>query len=164
MTTLSPDLQLRLSGGAGNTNPQSSLGGVISSTQVTEPLFDDVSFVESTDGRTEHRIVYAYNNRSTTAKEARAFILNNTPSDGTIIEIGLGVAGMNGTEQALASEGAVPLGVTFTPAGSVETGLALGEVPAGQKRAIVLRRRVEPGTAARAFDPATIRLVWSYEE
>lgn len=108
MATKTSDFQLRMSGGASNTNPLNSLGGAMSSALVTAALFDPITPIESAAGRKEYRLGYFRNNRSTTIRNARAWIKVNTPQSFTKVEIGLGVSGRNGTEPAIATEGAVP--------------------------------------------------------
>lgn len=164
MATFDTRLQARLSGGASNANPQNSLGGVMSSEQVKIDWFDGTTFPEAADGRIEYRTGYAYNSGASTARNAVAYISPNTPNAGTTLALGLGTSGMNGTEQVMASEGAVPPGVTFVVASSPETGVALGDIPSGQKRGFVIRRTVNPGTSAASADSATVILAWSYEQ
>lgn len=167
MSTISTDMQLRLSGGATNTNPQLSLGGVMSSTQIPGNLFDLVPPAETAAGRVEFRTIYVYNNRTTTLKGARAWISNNTSSAATRIDIGLGVSGPNGTEPSMATEGAAPPGVSFVAASDVVTGLVLGDIPANQKYPILVRWSVNAGAVsggAQEVDTATLRIEGAYEQ
>jgi hypothetical protein len=61
MPIAASDIQYRLSGGAANAVPDSSLGGAKSSVQIVDNtdnnLFDDVSGAEHTAGRVEYRAV-----------------------------------------------------------------------------------------------------------
>lgn len=164
MATISTDLQLRLSGGAANSNPLLSLGGVMSSQQIPLGWFDAITPSERVAGRVEFRIGYFYNNRSTTAKNVKLWIESNTAHAATSVEIGLGTSGMNGTEPAIATEGAVPPGVVFAQAGSVDTALLIGDVPAGQKRAFVCRWTVDANAATTNSDTATFRIDGGYEQ
>lgn len=161
---ISQDIQCRLSGGATNADPFKSLGGALSPALAPLRLFDDVSGAEASAGRTEYRLVYVYNNRSTTLKNAVVSIKINTDSTVTEVEIGRGASGMNGTEPPIATEGAVPPGVVFIAADTKETGLLIGDLPSGQKYPVWIRWRVNAGTGPVTSDPVTIRVDGEYEE
>jgi hypothetical protein len=81
MPIATTDLLIRLSGGGSNTLPNSSLGGVMSTTtvvtdNVTHNLFDQVDGTESNAGDTEYRGVYLLNNHGTlTAQNVRVYFL-----------------------------------------------------------------------------------------
>ncbi len=75
-----------------NTNPNASLGGAVSSTEVVDNslhnLFDKVSADESLSGDTEYRAVFIKNNHSTlTLENAKVYIYSNTPSPDTNVQI-----------------------------------------------------------------------------
>lgn len=143
------DIQVRLSGGSGNANPLTSIGGAKSSAVAPLGLFDRVTSTESGAGSVEYRCVYIHNAHATlTLENASAWLGGNTTSASTIIEIGLGSSAMNGTEQALGSETAAPAGVSFTPAVDKVTGIALGSIPPGQGRSLWFRRTVTAGAPA----------------
>lgn len=101
MAIVSTDIQYRLSGGAANSDPALSLGGVKSSTAASN-YFDDVSSAEASAGDTEYRCVYVHNAHATlTLIGAKVFIQTNTPSGDTDVAIGLGSSAINGTEQTV---------------------------------------------------------------
>ena len=162
MAINSTDIKLRLSGGASNTDPNASIGGAKSSTEVgtgLHNLFDLVSSAETTAGDTEYRCVYVHNaHASLTLTSAVAYITSNTPSTDTSFEIGVGAAAVNATETAVANEGTAPAGVTFSAPSSLGAALALGDIPAGQHRAIWFKRIVNAGAAAYTDDQATVRI------
>ncbi len=64
MAIVSTDLLFYHSGGAGNSDPDASLGGIISTTQITDAsdnnLFDDVTGDEASSGDTEYRGFYLF--------------------------------------------------------------------------------------------------------
>lgn len=70
-------IQLRLTGGAANADPDASLGGVMSSEQLSATalnnLFDNVSPGESEDGDTEYRAIDLYNVGDATACSIQIF-------------------------------------------------------------------------------------------
>lgn len=162
MPITSTDLKFRLSGGAANSNPNASLGGAKSSTEIgtgLHNLFDQVGSAETTSGDTEYRCFYVHNAHATLALEnAVIYIQSNTPSGDTSVEIAVGSAAVNGTEQTVANESTAPTGVTFSSAANLGAALALGNIPAGQHRAVWVKRIVNAGAAAYNDDQATLRV------
>lgn len=160
MPLITGDFVVRLSGGSTNAVGSASLGGVRSGNAAStsiDALFDGVASDEASAGRTEYRCVYLYNgNGSSQMLSTVAWISANTPSTGTTLAIGVGSSAVNGTEQTVASETTAPTGVTFTEPASQGTGIALGDIPAGQHRAIWLRRTVSAATPASPEDTFTL--------
>jgi hypothetical protein len=158
MAIASTDIQYRLSGGAGNTSPAASLGGAKSTTAAGASIFDDVSSAEAVAGDTEYRCVYVHNaHGSLTLVGAVLWIPANTPSASTTVDVGVGTSSVNGTETAVADESTAPSGVTFSAAASQGAAVALGDIPAGQSKAVWLRRTITAGAGA-ANDSFTIRV------
>ena len=157
MAIVSTDIQYRLSGGASNSDPAASLGGVKSSTAASN-YFDDVSSAEASAGDTEYRCVYVHNAHATlTLIGAKVFIQANTPSSDTDVAIGLGSSAINGTEQTVANESTAPTGVSFSAPTTFAGGLAIGDLAAGAHKAVWVRRTVNAGAAAYA-DSFTLRV------
>lgn len=155
MPITSADIKYRLSGGAANADPDLSLGGAKSSTEAPADLFDDVTSAESAAGDTEYRCFYVHNAHATlTLQNAVVWIVSNTT--GNRIAIGVGSSAVNGTEQTVANENTAPTGVAFTQPASKGAGLALGNIPAGQHKAVWVRRTVAAATPA-ANDTYTLR-------
>jgi hypothetical protein len=156
MPLITGDFVTRLSGGAGNASGNASLGGVKSSTAApatVDLLFDQVASAEATAGDVEYRCVYLNNgNGSSSMLSTVVWISANTPSSSTTLAIGVGTAAVNGTEQTVADETTAPAGVTFTEPASQGAGLALGDIPTGQHKAIWLRRTVTAAAGATAND------------
>jgi len=145
------DIVFRMSGGSTNTSLAASIGGA-KSTQaggvITNKLFDDVSPTEASTGDTEYRCFYVVNNHSTlTARDVKIWIPVNTPAQDEI-DIAIGESAVNSTEQGpLTNENTAPgLGVTFVVANSEASAINLGILPAGQHRAVWLRRIVPINT------------------
>lgn len=158
MAIASTDIQYRLSGGAGNTSPAASLGGAKSTTAAGANIFDDVASAEAVAGDTEYRCVYVHNaHASLTLVGAVFWIQANTPSASTTFDVGVGTSAVNGTEQTVADENTAPSGVTFSAAATQGAGVALGDIPAGQSRAVWLRRTIQAGTGA-TNDTANFRV------
>ncbi|MBX9727047.1 MAG: hypothetical protein K2X09_07265, partial [Rickettsiales bacterium] len=156
-------LKFHLSGGAANSDPNAALGGAISTTQIVDAtvanLFDNVSSAESAAGDTEYRCFYVKNTHATlTLQAAKVYIQTNTPSADTSAEIGLGTSAVNGTEQTVANESTVPSAVTFSSAAGSGNALSIGNIPAGQHKAIWLKRIVNAAAAAYNSDSVIIRV------
>lgn len=160
MAIITGDFVTRLSGGASNNVGNSALGGAKSSNAISsavDGLFDAVSAAEATAGTVEYRCVYLHNaNGTDTMTNARVWISANTPLAGTTLDIGVGTSAVNGTEQTIANETTAPTSVSFSAPSTAGTGLALGSIPAGQHRAIWLRRTVTAGSGASANDTWTL--------
>lgn len=158
MPIVSTDIKYRLSGGASNTDPAAALGGAKSSTDAASTIFGDVSSAEATAGDIEYRCVYVHNNHGTlTLQGAKVWIQTQTPSADTDVAIGLGSSAVNGTEQTVANEGTAPTSVTFSAPSSFAGGLTIGDIPAGQHKAVWVRRTVNAGAAA-ASDSFALRV------
>jgi len=157
MAILTTDIIFRLSGGASNAVQAASLGGIKSSTAASASIFDDVTSAESTAGDIEYRCVYVHNAHATlTLTSAVAWLAANTPSATTTVDVGVGTSAVNATEQTIVDENTAPTGITFVAAATQGAGTALGDIPAGQHRAVWIRRTVNAGTAA-ASDSFTLR-------
>lgn len=156
------DIEFRLSGGGSNTDPNASLGGAKSSTEIgtgLHNLFDIVGSAESAAGDTEYRCFYVHNAHATLDLEnAVIFIQSNTPSADTSVEIAVGSSAVNGTEQTVANESTAPTGVTFSSAANLGAALALGTIPAGEHRAVWVKRIVSADAAAYNDDQVTLRV------
>lgn len=158
MAIVAADIDFFLSGGSGNSSAAASLGGARStSTEATSAIFDDVTSGESTAGDVEYRCVYVKNSHgSLSLTSAVAWLPANTPSSTTTVDIAVGTSAVNGTEQTVANESTAPTGVTWVAAATLGAGVALGDIPAGQHKAVWLRRTITAGTTA-ATDTFTLR-------
>ena len=156
MPIIAADFSIRLSGGAANSVGNASLGGAKSSSVAPETLdnlFDAVSSGEASAGDVEYRCVYLHNaNASSQMEPAKVFISADTPLSGTTIAIGVGTSAVNATEQTIADENTAPSGVSFSSPTTLGTALSLGNIPAGQHRALWIRWTVNAATGPSASD------------
>ena len=162
MAITASDLKIYLSGGAGNSDPNASLGGIISSTEVTDNtthnLFDQVSGTESLAGDTEYRGVYLKNTHgSLTLQNTKIYISSNTGSADTTIDIALDGGATNATMETLSDESTAPSGETFTAPTTYAGGLSIGSLAAGEKKGLFIRRTVSASAAAVNDDAVTIK-------
>ena len=157
MPIVSTDIDYKHSGGATNSDPALSLGGIISANDVTvNTLFDDVSSAEASAGDTEYRCVYVQNSHATlTLLTAKVFIQANTA--GSRIAIALGGEGKNGTAETVANENTAPVGETFSQPVDYTGGLSLGDLAPGEYFPVWVRRTI-PAAAGGATDTFTLRV------
>ena len=157
MPIVSTDIDYKHSGGATNSDPALSLGGVISANDVTvNTLFDDVSSAEAAVGDTEYRCIYVQNSHATlTLLTAKVFIQANTTGDR--IAIALGGEGKNGTAEAVANENTAPVGEVFSQPVDYAGGLSLGDLAPGDTFPVWVRRTI-PAAAGAATDSYTLRV------
>lgn len=157
MPVASGDIDFFLSGGSGNTDPDASHGGAISSTQATSnSLFDDVSASEALAGDTEYRCIYVKNSHATlTLLAAKIFIQSNTT--GNRIAIALGGEGKNGTAETVANENTAPVGEAFSQPTDYAGGLSLTDLAPGDTFPVWVRRTI-PAAAGAATDSYTLRV------
>jgi hypothetical protein len=163
-------LELRLSGGAANTDPNAALGGarstaaggIVPTALTANSLFDDVTGAEEQAGDIEYRCAYVRNSGDVSALNTVIWLSANTADTGTTIDIGLGTSAVDGTEQTVANENTAPAGVTFSAPSTEGTGLSIGTLAAASHKAVWLRRTItaltgasnDTFTFAAAFDTA----------
>jgi hypothetical protein len=160
MAITASDIDFKLSGGASNADGDASLGGVISSNAQSASLnafFDRVTGAEALAGDVEYRCLYVTNSHgSLTLYAATVWLSVNSPSTDTAIAIGLGTAAVNAEEQTVGNESTAPSGVSFSAPASYAAGLLIGDIPAGQHKAIWVRRTVGSSAAAYNSDGYTL--------
>lgn len=163
MPIASTDIKFYLSGGGANSDPNASLGGAISTTEVVDAtvhnLFDIVSSAEASAGDTEYRCIYVKNTHgSLTLQNAVAYLVSNTPSTDTEAAFAVGSAAIAGTEQTVGNESTAPTGVTFQTLTGSGNSQAIGNIAAGQHKAIWIRRVVSASAAAYSGDSVVVRV------
>ena len=154
MPITTDQLELYLSGGATNTDPELSLGGIISNTQVPSPIlhnvFDKIVGEESSAGDTEYRVIYIRNGNSTLNGERwRVYLTSNYENQ---ISIGLD-EGIDVTALSLADESTTPSRVTFTQPATLGAALLVGDLDADSYRALYIRTNSGSGRSGRRQCP-----------
>lgn len=155
MAIVSGDLKLYLTGGASNSDPLLSLGGVTSSVQFTDAtlqnLFANVSPAEALAGSVKYRALTFKNTSAFTAYASAVYISQETTSADTTVAIAYDATGT----QSVVNENTAPIGLSFSTPLSLAAGIALGDVAASGARRIWFRRTVTAG-AAQAADSGKI--------
>ena len=148
MAILTTDIDTHLSGGTCNSNPDLSLGGVRSTTELSpcvaeENLFSNVDGAEACTGSTRYRGVYFRNgNACLTLTSTKLWISTVTPSTDTVIAMALAGEGLNATMETICPDTVAPVGECFTSPATKACGLCLGSVPTVQHFGFWLRRIV----------------------
>lgn len=168
MAVTQSDLKFYLSGGAGNSDPDSALGGIISATAVVDDtlnnLFDDVTGAEHIAGDTNYRCIYVKNDSASIAYNVKVYIDTNTPATDDEITIGKDLAGAGdgsstGVADTIANEETAPdPAVTFSTADGYANAIDLGNMAAGQVYAVWIKRVVSAGSTAQANNSAIIKV------
>jgi hypothetical protein len=135
------------------------LGGAKSSTVLVDNtinnLYADSLGTESAAGSIKYRCIYVHNaHASLTMLNAKVYITTNTPSTDDTIDVAVGTAAINATEQSVANEDTAPSGVSWGAASTYATGYALGDIPFSQHKAIWFRRTITAG--ANAYDSDSV--------
>lgn len=160
MSIVSSDIKFYLTGGVGNTDPNLSLGGDTSSTEVSPTLhglFDAVSSVEAESGDAEYRAVSIKNtNGAESAINTIAYI--SQESTGTMDEVAIGYE--NGI-QTVANESTAPAGVAFTTPLTKATGVSLGTIASGGVKRLWVRWTITAG--ATKMNPTQCRFTISVD-
>jgi hypothetical protein len=166
MPIATTDVKFYYTGGAANSNPNASLGGTLSSVEITAGLhtiFDKVGGDESSAGDIEYRCIGIKNNHGSLTWEAvRAFISQQTTGE-DVIAIAVETPGGGGTVQTVVNESTAPAALAFSEPGSRETGLVCtgngdtaGNIGSGKWVAIWIRRTVPAGANAFNNNPFEI--------
>ena len=161
MPIASSELLFCLSGGAGNSTPASSLGGVKSTTTITDAtlnnLWDDVSAAEASSGDLEYRGIFLMNTNTTlTLSNARAWISATTSAPGDEWAITTDTIGIN-TANSMSSctdESTAPAGTgTWVAFG---TTLSIGTMGPTKSIGLWIRRSVSAAATSYASNSASI--------
>lgn len=137
-----------------------NLGGAITASESTgTDIFDAFTGDETTNGVAgEYACLYVKNESAQTALNARVHIDGETVHSGVNFTLGLGTSAVNGTEQTIANKDTAPAGVTFSEAQDLANALTIGDIPAGQHKAVWYRVTVTAGTLAKDNYQAPLKL------
>lgn len=137
----------------------SNIGGAIAAALTSgtlNNLWDDVSSGDAAGGDTEYRCVYIRNTHPSQTITNVFANINTDPSESDIA-IGLGTAGLNGTETEVADEDTAPGGVSFG-AGDV----SIGNLSGTDHYGLWIRRTVTAG--AGEANPDTNILILRFDD
>jgi hypothetical protein len=157
-------------GSAGNSqaqaDPNASLGKYISTTLWAggslHDLFDAISGDENAASDVEYRCVFVHNSHASITWVAPVVWVASEVAGGASVAIGVDTTAASAIGSAsaqavtIANESTAPAGVSFSAPTTKGTGIALGDIPAGQCRAVWIRRTAA-NSAALNNDGATIQ-------
>ena len=159
----STDIKVYLSGGADNSDPNASLGGAISSTELVDNqlhnLFAKVSAAEALSGSTKYRAIYVKNENGSglTYEDIKAYIASQTTSEDTSIEIAVATEAKYTSVQTIAYEDIAPTGQSsWVSLEGVSNGQDMGDLGDGDYRGLWVKRIVSLGASAYGNDSATL--------
>lgn len=157
MAIVATDILYKLSiltGSAGNSaaqpDPSASLGKYISTTQLSATplnnLFDNVSGDENVASEAEYRLFFVHNAHATLTLLSPVIWLSAEVGGGAVIAISVdttaasAIGSASAQAKQVADENTAPATQTFSAPTSKATGLALGDIPAGQCKGVWVRR------------------------
>lgn len=157
------EIEFRYSGGASNTNPATSLGGVASSNEgdweLPDEIFAEAGPNDAATGVTDYICLYLHNN-TTSGKTLESAVLwiDDQANVGTYA-IGLDSAavGQQAASSSPDNRTAPSPAITFTSPTTKAGGLSIGNIPAGQSKAIWIRRTLTAQTVD-ARDNGSLRV------
>lgn len=122
MAIVAADIEMRISGGASETNPNNALGGAMSTvgggvvvTNVLNNDMDDVTSSEASAGRIIYHGYYWKNTHATlTTLVGKMFFSSLTNSATTEVDMAIAGEAKNTAEEIIASETTAPAGESFT--------------------------------------------------
>lgn len=159
MAIVEADFDIFLSGGAGNADPNLSLGGVKSSTAwaggTLHDLFDLISGDENAASNIEYRGIYVQNGHATLTMEALALYISAETAGGASIAIALADEAVNVTMETIADEDTAPVGPVFSSPTTRATGLLIGNLAPAAFKGVWIRRTAA-NTVALDNDGATL--------
>lgn len=167
---MSATLEFRLTGGASNTDINTSLGGVMSSEAVSSTalnnIFDNVDPDEAVAGVTEYRMIDVYNSGDAAATGVEFYISSNTTSSGSVLYIGEDATNNPHSAAAdletLSNESTAPASPTISFGTHDSTDkLPLNDIPAGSAARICLKRVVSAGAGNTSEDLASIAVIYA---
>jgi hypothetical protein len=172
MSVESEDILFKLAtdDGPGDTNsssPNASLGGFLSTTELVNNsvhnLFAEISGNENLNELVKYRCLFVQNDHpEETFFNIRVFI-SDQEEEGAEVHIGLDPTAATDPDSAtaqaveIANEDTAPAGVSFSQPEDYDSGLNLGDLEAGQVRAIWFRRTAR-NTPAFVDDNVTFRV------
>lgn len=172
MSIVATDIHTRFAttaGAAGNSTAPgaagTSLGKYITNADLTDNtlnnLFPDVTGAENAASNVDYQCIFIYNAHATLTWQGVVVWISAETASGSSFAVGVdttaasAVGGAGAQALTIANKNTAPAGVTFSAPTTQVTGIVVGDIPAGQVKAIWIRR-TSANTAAVAPDSATL--------
>ena len=132
--------------------PASNQSDTITVSALSNELFDDIAKAESYDGDTEYRCFYVCNGHDTDPFIGAKIYIGSDASGADALSIGLDLAGTGngsttGVADTIADENTAPdPAVTFSAPAAIGSALNIGQLDAGEARAVWIKRVVPAQT------------------
>lgn len=158
---MAANLIFTLTGGASNTNPAASLGGVGSSEELSATalnnLFEDVSPADAVAGDDEYKAIDIYNNGDAEAVSVEFYFDAQSTSGDTDV-----AAGLDSGTQTIVDKDTAPSSptITFTAPTSASK-LSVSNIAAGSRQRVWIRRHVDAAAGNLANDLATLAVQYA---
>jgi len=153
-------LDYHLTGGASNSDPNASLGGVRSSVTVSgtalNNIFDNVTPGEATSGDMEYRAIDVFNSGDASSTSTEGFMGPETTSTDTQLDFGLEASPIDST-LSIADESTPPAAVTFAHH-LTGSRLTFPDIPIGSYARLWIRRVVSAAALNDPNDQGTINV------
>lgn len=175
MAIAASDIKVKLSiktGSAGNSaaqaDPNASLGKYISTTEVgtsLHDLFDAISGTENAASDVEYRCVFIHNDHGSLTAESVSVYIDSETAGGASIALAVdgtaasAIGSASAQADEVADESTAPSGESFSSPTTDGTGISVGDIAAGECRAIWIRRTAAD-TAAIDADGFTLGIAW----
>lgn len=156
MAIVASDIKLMLSTKSGSAGyslsaaPADSLGKYVSTTEVTDNsvgnVFDVITGAENAASTVDYRCVFVLNNHASLTLYSAAIYISSQVSGGADAAIGVDTTAAStktsSSAQAvsIANETTAPAGISFSAPTTSGTALSLGDIAAGQVKAVWIRR------------------------
>jgi hypothetical protein len=154
-------IEFRYTGGAANSDPDASLGGAMSSDQLSATalnnLFDNVSPAEASAGDTEYRAIDIYNSGDAEAQSVEIYMSSETSSADSQIDFYAPGGTHDGSDQsdAIADESTEPAGASWSHYTSASK-LSLPNIASGAATRLWVRRVISASAGNTNNDSGTI--------
>lgn len=138
------------------------LGGAITATEIPDAvfnaLFDDVPSAKALSGEEYYAFFFIKNTSAYKATACKVFVLADTPSPTTHVELAVGTAGVNTAEQSISDQFTAPTGLTFSTALGEANALSLPDLNANDYVGVCVKYVVDPATTDSPLDNFKIRV------
>lgn len=154
-------LEFRLTGGSENSDPNASLGGAMSSTQLSETamnnLFDNVSPSEANDGDVEYRAIDIYNSGDASGESVEVYMSVETSSPDSELDFYNDGTTHDGSDQGdeIADESTEPSGASWSHHTDASK-LSLPSIAASMATRLWIRRTISAEATNTNEDLGTI--------
>jgi len=171
MSVVTSDIGMFLTGGSSNTDPNASLGGNVSSTEVVSnqlhKLFRRITESEASSGVTLYRCVAIKNKHLTEdMRNVVFYMVYDTTSGDSLALYSKAQSSKNVIETAVANEFTAPTGgnINFIAALNRSGGISLGDLQAGEFINVWIRYTVQPGSEVFPNDEFKMRVEISSDD